>query len=117
MTYSDAIIKRLTDLCLEREITINKLATLSECIFQEELHMIVTSFRKTAEVVYAIDGENKFINCILDLKRKHKYLLVYSMAQNLNGDGRRSLIPLLCDYYNLINMYKEIRQILIKTIK
>ena len=29
MTYSDAIIKRLTDLCLEREITINKLATLS----------------------------------------------------------------------------------------
>ena len=29
MTYSDAIIKRLTDLSLEREITINKLATLS----------------------------------------------------------------------------------------
>ncbi len=29
MTYSDAIIKRLTDLCDERKITINKLATLS----------------------------------------------------------------------------------------
>lgn len=29
MTYSDAIIKRLTDLCIERNITINKLATLS----------------------------------------------------------------------------------------
>lgn len=29
MTYSDAIIKRLTDLCKERDITINKLATLS----------------------------------------------------------------------------------------
>ncbi|MCI9320018.1 MAG: helix-turn-helix transcriptional regulator [Lachnospiraceae bacterium] len=29
MTYSDAIIKRLTDLCAERKITINKLATLS----------------------------------------------------------------------------------------
>lgn len=74
--------------------TMNDTKHSSECIFQEELHMIVTSFRKTAEVVYAIDGENKFINCILDLKRKHKYLLVYSMAQNLNGDGRRSLIPL-----------------------
>lgn len=29
MTYSDAIIKRLTELCAERKITINKLATLS----------------------------------------------------------------------------------------
>lgn len=29
MTYSDAIIKRLTQLCKEREITVNKLATLS----------------------------------------------------------------------------------------
>ena len=29
MTYSDVIIKRLTDLCAEKKITINKLATLS----------------------------------------------------------------------------------------
>lgn len=29
MTYSKAIIKRLTDLCGEKNITINKLATLS----------------------------------------------------------------------------------------
>lgn len=29
MTYSDVIIKRLTELCDERKITINKLATLS----------------------------------------------------------------------------------------
>lgn len=29
MTYSDVIIKRLTTLCKERKITINKLATLS----------------------------------------------------------------------------------------
>ncbi|HBA68438.1 MAG TPA: XRE family transcriptional regulator [Lachnospiraceae bacterium] len=29
MTYSDAVIKRLTALCNERHITINKLATLS----------------------------------------------------------------------------------------
>ncbi|GAA6406709.1 hypothetical protein K040078D81_08260 [Blautia hominis] len=29
MTYSDVIIKRLTELCGERKITINKLATLS----------------------------------------------------------------------------------------
>ena len=29
MTYSDAIIKRLTDLCEQRNMTINKLATQS----------------------------------------------------------------------------------------
>lgn len=29
MTYSDAIIQRLTSLCTEKNITINKLATLS----------------------------------------------------------------------------------------
>ncbi len=29
MTYSDAIIKRLSDLCSKNNITINKLATLS----------------------------------------------------------------------------------------
>ena len=29
MTYSDAIIKRLTELCAKQNITINKLATLS----------------------------------------------------------------------------------------
>ena len=29
MTYSDAVIKRLTALCAERDNTVNKLATLS----------------------------------------------------------------------------------------
>lgn len=29
MTYSDAVIKRLTELCAERHITVNKLASLS----------------------------------------------------------------------------------------
>ena len=29
MTYSDVIIKRLSELCSEKKITINKLATLS----------------------------------------------------------------------------------------
>jgi len=29
MTYSEAIIKRLTELCAKRKITVNKLSTLS----------------------------------------------------------------------------------------
>lgn len=77
---------------------------LSECILEEELNMILTSFRKVALHVYAIDGEEEFIRSIPKYKKSFKYLLVYSMAQNLNGDGRRSLVPLLCDYYGLINI-------------
>ena len=77
---------------------------LSECILEEELNMILTSFKKVAKHVYAIDGEEKFISSIHKYKKHFKHLLVYSMSQNLDGDGRRSLIPLLCDYYGLINI-------------
>ena len=40
MTYSEVIIKRITDLCNERNITINKLATLSG-ITQSTLNNII----------------------------------------------------------------------------
>lgn len=76
----------------------------TECIDPEECNMITESFRKSTEYVYAIEGEIAFQKRISDLKKKHHHILVYSMAQNLNGVGRRSLIPLLCDYYNLINL-------------
>ena len=52
MTYSDAIIKRLTDLCVERGITTNKLATLSG-ITQSTLNNI-TSGRNTSTTVSTI---------------------------------------------------------------
>ena len=48
MTYSDAIIKRITSLCIEKEITINKLATLSG-ITQSTLNSM-------------INGETKILN-------------------------------------------------------
>lgn len=76
----------------------------TECIFSEELHMILSSFSRIAEFVYSFDGEDEFINQIAQLKNKHKYIMVYSMAQNLTGSGRRSLIPLLCEYHHLINI-------------
>ena len=77
---------------------------LSECILSAEKNMIESSFRKVFEYVYTIDGEESFINKIESIRKKHKYVLVYSMAQNIDGIGRRCLIPLLCDYYNLINI-------------
>ncbi|UTY38078.1 ATP-grasp domain-containing protein [Allocoprobacillus halotolerans] len=77
---------------------------LSECVLPAEKNMIESSFRKVFEYVYTIDGEESFINKIESIRKKHKYVLVYSMAQNIDGIGRRCLIPLLCDYYNLINI-------------
>lgn len=76
----------------------------SECIYPEEQQMIISAFRASAKYVYSFDGENTFANEILNLKKRHKYVLVYSMAQNINGIGRRCMVPLLCDYYNLINI-------------
>lgn len=76
----------------------------TECIDSEERTMITESFRKSVEYVYSIDGEIAFVNQIPTLKKRHRHMLVYSMAQDLDGAGRRSLIPLLCDYYNLINL-------------
>jgi D-alanine-D-alanine ligase-like ATP-grasp enzyme len=76
----------------------------SECITSIEKDMIINSFRKSAHYVYAINGEDAFINMISTLKKKHQHIFVYSMAQNIVGNGRRSLIPLLCDYYKLNNI-------------
>ena len=49
MTYSDAIIKRLTDLCVERGITTNKLATLSG-ITQSTLNSMMRGETKNPRV-------------------------------------------------------------------
>lgn len=76
----------------------------TECIYPNELHMILSSFRASVEYVYPFDGENTFIANIPILQKKHNYVLVYSMAQNVNGIGRRCIVPLACDYYDLINI-------------
>ena len=76
----------------------------SECITSIEKDMITDSFRKSIQFVYAINGEDSFIDMLPKIKKMHTYVMVYSMAQNIIGAGRRSLIPLLCDYYKLINI-------------
>lgn len=49
MTYSDAIIKRLTDICNERKISINKLATLSG-ITQSTMQDLMTGKTKNPKL-------------------------------------------------------------------
>lgn len=49
MTYSDAVIKRLTELCDEKKITINKLATLSG-ITQSTVENIISGKTKNPKL-------------------------------------------------------------------
>lgn len=49
MTYSDVMIKRLTGLCRERNITINKLATLSG-ITQSTVENLMTGKMKNPKL-------------------------------------------------------------------
>ena len=49
MTYSDVIILRLTKLCREQGITINKLATLS-CITQSTVENIMSGKTKNPKL-------------------------------------------------------------------
>lgn len=49
MTYSEAIIKRLTDICQERKITINQLANLSG-ITQSTIQDLMTGKTKNPKL-------------------------------------------------------------------
>ena len=49
MTYSDAIIKRLTEICENRHITVNKLATLSG-ITQSTMQVLMTGKTKNPKL-------------------------------------------------------------------
>ena len=84
--------------------TMSDTSHLSECVYPEELNMILDAFGEIAETVMSIDGEDSFIATAPIMKKQFQQVLVYSLAQNLNGDGRRSLVPLLCEYYGFINI-------------
>ncbi|MEC0111568.1 ATP-grasp domain-containing protein, partial [Paenibacillus taichungensis] len=76
----------------------------SECITSYEQSEIVNAFRSVSDYVISFNSEDKFIADIDNLKQKFKYVLVYSMAQNTNGIGRRCLVPLICEHYEVYNI-------------
>ena len=62
MTYSDAIIKRLSDLCADRGITINRLATLSG-ITQSTINSMMNGETKNRKIAM---GLNMTVSELLD---------------------------------------------------
>lgn len=70
MTYSKAIIKRLTEICEERHITVNKLATLAG-ITQSTMQDLMTGKTKNPKLktLHKIAvGLNMTVSELLDFK-------------------------------------------------
>lgn len=74
MTYSDAIIKRLTDICAERQITINRLATLSG-ITQSTIEDLMAGKTKNPKLITLhkiATGLNMTVSELLDFKEMNE---------------------------------------------
>ena len=76
MTYSDAIMKRLTEICQERKITINKLATLSG-ITQSTMRDLMIGKTKNPKLktLHKIAvGLNMTVSELLDFKELNEFV-------------------------------------------
>lgn len=85
MTYSDAIIKRLTDLCVERGITTNKLATLSG-ITQSTLNSMMrgeTKNPKLKTLRKIAMGFNMTVSELLDFPEMNERKYVRKIEKNI----------------------------------
>lgn len=77
MTYSEAIIKRLTDICKERNITINQLANLSG-ITQSTIQDLMTGKTKNPKLktLHRIAvGLNMTVSELLDFYELNELIL------------------------------------------
>lgn len=74
MTYSDALIKRLTGICAERQITINRLATLSG-ITQSTIEDLMAGKTKNPKLITLhkiATGLNMTVSELLDFKEMNE---------------------------------------------
>lgn len=77
---------------------------IEECFDTEETHEILDSVSDIFSDVIAIGSEDDFLEWIYVHKNPNKNVYVYTMAQNVNGFGRRTLVPALCQYYGFYNL-------------
>lgn len=77
---------------------------LEECFDDEEVHEILDSVSDIFRDTIALGSENEFLKWLSLHNRSDKKIYVYTMAQYVNGFGRRTLIPALCQYYGIINL-------------
>lgn len=77
---------------------------LEECFDNEEVHEIIDSVCDLFDETIALGSENAFIEWCSSQRPSNKKVYVYTMAQYVDGFGRRTLIPALCQYYGFINI-------------
>lgn len=84
-----------------RLINGNKLNIISEFFSEEEFNYILTSLKECDYNVVCYFDENDFISDFLNNKIKYKDYLVFNLARNGYGIGKKSLIPTFCDLNNI----------------
>ena len=77
---------------------------LEECFDDAEVHEIMDSVCDLFKETVTLSSEKAFVNWCCQNNRTDKKVYVYTMAQYINGFGRRTLIPALCEYYGFINL-------------
>lgn len=77
---------------------------LEECYTEDEKNEVIVALTSIFEETMSFSSEDEFIVQCNKLKQMKKQIFVYSMAQNITGYNRRTLIPALCDYYGFINI-------------
>lgn len=77
---------------------------IEECFNEEEVREILDSVSDLFQNSLCFGSEKKFIDWCNSLDFPKNHIYVYSMAQSLEGYGRRTLIPAICEYYGFINI-------------
>lgn len=77
---------------------------LEECFDDDEVHEILDSVSDIFREIIALGSEKEFLKWLFLHKWSDKNIYLYTMAQYVNGFGRRVLIPALCQYYDIINL-------------
>ncbi|MBP3339125.1 MAG: hypothetical protein J6L69_06955 [Lachnospiraceae bacterium] len=77
---------------------------LEECFDNVEVHEILDAVSDIFQETLAFNSEKAFIQWCATQAIQDKKIYVYTMAQYIEGFGRRTLIPALCQYYGFINI-------------
>lgn len=95
--YSGTIIL-LSNVYNRTKIYSNKSPNIQSEFFDEnELNTILTALKQSGYTVLCYFDENKFIKDYLDDKILAKEYIVFNLARNGYGIGKKSLIPTFCD--------------------
>ncbi|MDE6284230.1 MAG: hypothetical protein K2M17_00600 [Bacilli bacterium] len=100
--YYNGTIILLSNVYGKTKLSINsKLNIISEYFSEEEFEYILTALKECKYNVVCYFDENEFIADFLNSKIRFNDYLVFNLARNGYGVGKKSLIPTFCDLNNI----------------